>query len=141
MICMSGVYASEAENAVDIVCPGEYYFRSGKHYIRYEEKIAEDSLGTDTRCTFKFCRDRAELTKKGVVNSKLVYEPGKTHIITYSTEYQDFLIGIRTDSLCLTESEHELLLEIDYTMELEYSELNDFHVKVRVSDEPERLLP
>jgi len=140
MICMSGVMASNSEDAVDIICPGEYYFRNGKHFIRYEEKIAEDSLKTDTVCMFKFDKGSAELTKKGIVSSKLFYEPGQTHMINYSTEYGDFLIGIRTDALRLTESEHELILEIDYVVEFESDEKNVFHIKIHVSDEPERVL-
>lgn len=141
MICMSGVMASNAENAVDIICPGEYYFRNGKHFIRYEEKIAEDSLTTDTMCMFKFDRKSAELTKKGIVSSKMYYEPGQTHMMNYATPYGDFLIGIKTDALRLTESEHELMLEIDYVVEFESDEKNVFHVKIHVSDEPERVLP
>lgn len=141
MICMSGVMASDSDGAVDIICPGEYYFRNGKHFIRYEEKIAEDSLTTDTMCMFKFDKDSAELTKKGIVNSKLFYEQGQTHRINYSTEYGDFIIGIRTDAIRLTEEEHELILEIDYVVEFDSAEKNVFHIRIHVSDEPERLLP
>ena len=140
MICMSGVMASNTENAVDIICPGEYYFRNGKHFIRYEEKIAEDSQTTDTVCMFKFDHKSAELTKKGIVSSKMYYEPGQTHMMNYATQYGDFLIGIKTDALRLTESEHELVLEIDYVVEFEPDEKNVFHVKIHVSDEPERVL-
>lgn len=141
MICMSGVMASNSEDAVDVICPGEYYFRNGKHFVRYEEKIADDSLQTDTICMFKFDKNSAELTKKGIVSSKLFYEPGQTHMINYATQYGEFLIGIRTDALRLTESEHEVILEIDYVIEFEADEKNVFHIKIRVSDEPERLLP
>ena len=141
MICMSGVMAADSEGAVDIICLGEYYFRNGKHFIRYEEKIAEDSQTTDTVCMFKFDAKSAELTKKGIVSSKLFYEPGQTHRISYATEYGDFLIGLKTDALRLTESEHELILEIDYVIEFESDEKNVFHIKIHVSDEPERLLP
>lgn len=140
MICMSGVMASASDEAVDIICPGEYYFRNGKHFIRYEEKIAEDSLKTDTVCMIKCDNKSAEVTKKGIVSSKLFYEPGQTHRISYATEYGDFLIGIKTDALRLTESEHELLLEIDYAVEFESDEKNVFHIKIHVSDEPERVM-
>lgn len=141
MICMSGVMASNSDEAVDIICPGEYFYRNGKHFIRYEEKIAEDSLDTDTVCMFKFDNKSAEISKKGVVSSKLFYEPGQTHMINYATKYGEFLIGIKTDALRLTESEHELLLEIDYVVEFDADEKNVFHIKIHVSDEPERLLP
>jgi len=140
MICMSGVMASNSDETVDIICPGEYYYRNGKHFIRYEEKIAEDSLKTDTVCMFKFDSKSAEVTKKGIVSSKLFYEPGQTHRISYATEYGDFLIDIRTDALRLTESEHELILEIDYVVEFESDEKNVFHIKIHVSDEPERVM-
>lgn len=140
MICMSGVMASNSDEAVDIICPGEYFYRNGKHFIRYEEKIAEDSLKTDTICMLKFDGKSAELTKKGIVSSKLFYEPGQTHMINYATEYGDFLIGIKTDALRLTESEHELILEIDYVVEFESDEKNVFHIKIHVSDEPERVV-
>ena len=141
MICMSGVMASNSDETVDVFCPGEYYFRNGKHFVRYEEKIAEDSQTTDTVCMFKFDHKSAELTKKGIVSSKLFYEPGQTHMISYATEYGDFLLGLRTDAIRLTESEHEVILEIDYVVEFESDEKNKFNIKIHVSDEPERLLP
>lgn len=138
---MSGVMASNSDETVDVFCPGEYYFRNGKHFVRYEEKIAEDSQTTDTVCMFKFDHKSAELTKKGIVSSKLFYEPGQTHMISYATEYGDFLLGLRTDAIRLTESEHEVILEIDYVVEFESDEKNKFNIKIHVSDEPERLLP
>ena len=89
---------------------------------------------------FKFDQKSAELSKRGVVSSKLYYEPGQTHMINYATPYGDFLIGIKTDALRLTESEHELMLEIDYVVEFESDEKNVFHIKIHVSDEPERVV-
>ena len=39
--------------AIEVICPGEYYFRNGKHYIIYEELIEEEGINAVTKCTLK----------------------------------------------------------------------------------------
>ena len=33
--------APEGDEPIEIVVPGEYYFRNGSHYLRYEEMLEE----------------------------------------------------------------------------------------------------
>ena len=141
LICISGAVAADTDENVDVFCPGEYHYRNGKHFLRYEEKIDNDSLQVDTVCMLKFNQESAELTKKGVVNSKFYYEPGQEQRVSYATPYGDFVFDIKTDDLRLVESEHELQLEIDYVIQFTTEERSVFHLKIRVSDEPERILP
>ena len=34
------------QEPIEIVVPGQYYFRNGNHYLRYEEILAENSEPT-----------------------------------------------------------------------------------------------
>ena len=34
----------EGDEPIEIVVPGEYYFRNGSHYLRYEEMLDEQEI-------------------------------------------------------------------------------------------------
>ena len=60
------------EEPVEIIVPGEYYFRNGSHYLRYEE-IVEDSR-YPTINYLKMSPKGMEVSKKGVINVHMVFE-------------------------------------------------------------------
>ena len=65
----------DGEEPIEIVVPGEYYFRNGSHYLRYEE-LLEDQ-GDPTINYIKISPRGMEVRKKGVVNTHMVFEQGK----------------------------------------------------------------
>ena len=60
------------EEPIEIVVPGEYYFRNGSHYLRYEELM--DDLGEPTVNYIKISQKGMEVRKKGPVNTHMVFE-------------------------------------------------------------------
>ena len=47
----------EGDEPIEIVVPGEYYFRNGSHYLRYEEILEDDGVvefKTDNKGLFEF---------------------------------------------------------------------------------------
>ena len=62
------------EEPLEIVVPGEYYFRNGSHYLRYEE-VMED-FSEPTINYIKMAPRGMEVRKKGLVNVHLVFEQG-----------------------------------------------------------------
>ena len=46
----------EGDEPIEIVVPGEYYFRNGSHYLRYEEMLDEqgDPNGSPKKRTGKY---------------------------------------------------------------------------------------
>ena len=66
------------QEPVEIVVPGEYYFRNGSHYLRYEE-VMED-FAEPTINYIKISPKGMEVRKKGVVNVHMVFEQGKKNM-------------------------------------------------------------
>ena len=73
------------QEPVEIVVPGQYYFRNGSHYLRYEE-ILED-FAEPTINYIKISPKGMEVRKKGVVNVHMVFEQGKKNMTYYTTPY------------------------------------------------------
>ena len=67
------------QEPVEIVVPGQYYFRNGSHYLRYEE-ILED-FAEPTINYIKISPKGMEVRKKGVVNVHMVFEQGKNDLL------------------------------------------------------------
>ena len=77
---------------MEVITPGDYYFRNGKHFFLYEE-TAEGENET-TRNMIKVTDNYMELTKKGSVSVHMIFECGKKHVTYYHTPYGSLLVGI-----------------------------------------------
>ena len=89
------------QEPVEIVVPGQYYFRNGSHYLRYEE-ILED-FAEPTINYIKISPKGMEVRKKGVVNVHMVFEQGKKNMTYYTTPYGTIEMGIAATNMNLEE--------------------------------------
>ena len=74
--------ADGEQEPLEIVVPGQYYFRNGSHYLRYEE-VMED-FAEPTVNYIKISQKGMEVRKKGVVNVHMVFEQGKKNMTYYT---------------------------------------------------------
>ena len=74
-VCGLQLMEAQGDEPVEIIVPGEYYYRNGSHYLRYEE-MTED-FPEKTVNYIKMSREGLEVRKKGLVNVHMVFEPGK----------------------------------------------------------------
>ena len=84
--------ADGEQEPLEIVVPGQYYFRNGSHYLRYEE-VMED-FAEPTVNYIKISQKGMEVRKKGVVNVHMVFEQGKKNMTYYTTPYGTIEMGI-----------------------------------------------
>lgn len=77
--------------------PAEYYEKNGTHYIFFEEKDPE--TGATVKSTIKFKNQILELTKKGNVTTRMVFEAGQEFITNYITPIGCLQMGILTQSV------------------------------------------
>ena len=56
----------EEQEPIELVVPGQYYFRNGSHYLRYEEILDEGSEPTINY--IKMSPQSMEVRKQGLVN-------------------------------------------------------------------------
>ena len=71
---------NEQNDTIEVISPGDYYFRNGKHFFMYEEVM--EGQKESTRNMIKVRDNYMELTKKGAVNVHMIFEIKKIlHII------------------------------------------------------------
>lgn len=109
------------QEPVELVVPGEYYYRSGSHYLKYEEML--DESGKPTVNYVKISQGGMEVRKKGLVNVHMVFEQGKKNMTYYTTPYGTLQMGIAATSLEFQEDEGGINMKVDYALDM-----NDEHV-------------
>lgn len=92
----------------------EYYTGNGSLYILYEESAGEGE--GITKNMIKLKGRTMELTKKGAVNTHMVFEPGQEHTTLYSTPFGSLPLGIRTETVESVLSEKELRIRAVYSL-------------------------
>ncbi len=141
LVSISGLQtAVDEKETIEVINRGEYYFRGGKHYIRYEENTDEATNTMDTRCMMKISGTQLEIVKKGDVSTRMLFEKGATTISSYSTPIGELTVGITTQSVRVTESDHELSAELFYSLDVNCNLVAECHLTIRVSDSPETIL-
>ena len=88
------------QEPIEIIVPGQYYFRNGSHYLRYEELL--DETAEPTINYIKVSGKGLEVSKKGLVNVHMVFEQGKKNMTYYTTPYGTLQMGISATNLELS---------------------------------------
>ena len=115
--------APEGDEPIEIVVPGEYYFRNGSHYLRYEEMLEDH--GDPTVNYIKISPKGMEVRKKGQVNTHMVFEQGKRNMAFYTTSFGTLEMGIYATNLELKESDSRLDMKVNYSLDLNQEHVAD----------------
>ena len=135
LVTVKGLTTGENhDDSMEIVCNGTYYFKNGKHYIRYEEIMEESmSLISNTlKISDKSGKFRVEVKKKGSIETTLIFEEGQSHIACYDTEYGSFMLGFNASLISVEQDENKINIHIDYAMEMNYEYLSDNKIDISI---------
>lgn len=132
-LTLTGRQRDEAgqENITELSADAEYYERNGSRYILYEEN------GTDTGCIQSVIKlkDRLlELTRKGSVNTRMVFEEGREHIADYITPLGTLQLGIATSSVCSKQAGDCLEIHTDYDLTDRGHILSHCNISIKIQD-------
>lgn len=119
------------ENVTELSADAEYYERNGSLYILYEENEA------DTGCTqsiIKLKDGLLELTKKGAVNTRMVFEEGREHMADYITPLGTLQLGIATSDVCSKQSEDCLNIHANYDLTERGHILSHCNINIKIQD-------
>ena len=132
LIHVSGLQTMDAEGdqePIEIVVPGEYYFRNGSHYLRYEELL--EDFAEPTINYIKISPKGMEVRKKGVVNVHMVFEQGKKNMTYYTTPYGTIEMGIAATNLNLEENDSGLNMKVDYALDMNQEHVADCYLAIK----------
>ena len=119
----------DEQEPIEIVVPGQYYFRNGSHYLRYEEML-DDSAQTTVNY-IKMSSEGVEIRKHGQVNVHMVFEQGKKNKTFYNTPYGTLQMGIAATGLELKESEDDIQMKVDYALDMNEEHVADCYLTVQ----------
>ena len=123
----------EDQEPIEIVVPGQYYFRNGNHYLRYEEMMDDSAVPTVNY--IKMSTEGVEVRKQGQVNVHMVFEQGKKNMTFYSTPFGTLQMGIAATGVELKEEEDNIHLKVDYALDMNEEHVADCYLTVRAQSQ------
>lgn len=135
-ITVTGSQRDEADGELTTVvtAQAEYYTRDRAHYILYDE-ILKDTDSVVKNC-IKLKDGLLELTRKGAISTRMVFQPGQEHMTLYSTPCGALPLGILTETLESDFRENMLQIRAAYTLTSQGMSLskNKIHIKMIFQD-------
>lgn len=131
LITIRGVHTLDHEdNDVEMIVRGDYYQKNGKHYILYEEILegAEERV----KNVIKISSSSMDIIKKGVTNSRMLFEKNKKNLSCYSTPVGNLVIGIQANHFYVEEQENSIKVNVDYSLDINYEHMSDCRICVDV---------
>ena len=131
LITIRGVHTLDHEdNDVEMIVRGDYYQKNGKHYILYEEILegAEERV----KNVIKISPSSMDIIKKGVTNSRMLFEKNKKNLSCYCTPVGNLVIGIQANHFYVEEQENSIKVNVDYSLDINYEHMSDCRICVDV---------
>ena len=121
----------EGENLETVTeVDGEYYLRNGAHYVMFEE--TEAGFTQSTRSMLKVRDRQVELTKKGLIQSNMIFEEDKQYATEYRTPFGMVPMEVKTRNIRLLEEENTLLVQISYELHANEALMADCDIQIQV---------
>lgn len=116
------------------VYEGTYTCLSGTHIISYEE-IFEDENHAPLKgtCLLRMSKEKITISKKGAINTKMVFETGKDFHDNYQTPFGSFPMSIQTNALSITEKKDCIQAKTDYLLNLNDSPVSNCSITITIS--------
>lgn len=119
------------ETVTELSTEAECHERNGSLYILYEEKAEDGSL---TKNIIKHKPRLLELTKKGTVNTYMVFEPGREHMTDYSTPFGLLRLGVLTKSVEARREGDYMEITADYTLTEHKKVISECKIFIRIQN-------
>ncbi|MCD8369278.1 MAG: DUF1934 domain-containing protein [Clostridiales bacterium] len=125
IIRISGLQAlgEGGRDDLEVITTGDYYQKSGKHYIIYDEAV-EGETGS-IRNTVKISPDRLDIRKSGLTSALLSFAQGHKSLTRYVMPMGEMLVGVNTRQVDVMEQEDHLHVSVDYSLDINYDHVSD----------------
>ncbi len=133
LITINGTH-TDSDNITDTVSlkvSGQYFVRGEFTYLIYEEKV--DGSDEIIKSMIKLHDDCAVVTKRGAVDSSMVYKLGEDTFNHYATPYGVLKMDIHTDEIMIIETEDRIDIKIEYYMATKGSRITTCSMEIVVT--------
>lgn len=115
---------------IEVVTVGEYYFRNGHHYVKYDE--VQEGFQGNTINYIKAADHAMEVRKKGISNVHMVFEEAKKNVTYYQTPFGNMQMGISATKVICSETEKNIDIHVDYALEMNDEHVADCFIQVNI---------
>ena len=113
---------------VEVIAKGKHYLKKDKHYLLYEEY--ENDENSKTSNMIKFNNDIVEITRKGQVDGKLIFQENQKKQSLYSTPMGDLLIEVLTKEIEVSDDDDDVNLKIKYQIHVDGNKVSDNEIDI-----------
>lgn len=134
LLTLQGLQFDQREvdaDKIETVTVGDYYKKNGKHYVVYEE--VTEGFEQTTKNRLKISENMLELSRNGLINMHMVFQENKKNLTNYNTPFGQILIGIDTKRIQIEEQTDKIVVDVDYSLDINYEFLSDCHIKIIIS--------
>ena len=134
MLTIKGVqkYPDEAPLETVTEVEAEYFLRGQSCYVMFEE--IQEGFTESVKGMLKIKDGSVELTKKGLIQSHMMFTPDTLCMTEYRTPFGMMLLGVRTKALRILEGDNLIRIEITYLLESEEQVMADSSIQITIRE-------
>ena len=122
---------SNDDEPIEVLSPGTYYYKNGKHYVFFEE-VAEGQQGvTKTQIKWKDS-ELLEVSKKGLSNVHMIFEKNKKNRCYYDSPFGRLNLGIFMTDMLVDEKENYIHIQAEYSLDVNCEPLADCSIQIHI---------
>ena len=124
-------YADQEPEVIELVTEGTMEFTKGGWDISYQESALTGLEGVTT--TFRVEPDKVTLTRKGALNSQMVFQQGVPHDSLYQMPFGALLLTVNATSVFYDIVPDGGVIDLSYNINIENTEAGviDYHLDIR----------
>ena len=124
-------YEDQAPEIIQLVTEGTMEFRSGGWDISYEETELTGLAGVTT--TFRVEPDKVVLTRKGALNSQMIFQKDVVHESLYQMPFGALMLSVKATSIFFDILPDGGVIDLSYNIEIENTQAGviDYHLDIR----------
>lgn len=131
-ITIQNIQHDISEETTENIYSGFYTFHNGSHIVTYEEYIDDEDPGKSTKNLLKFTDSTVEITKKGLIRSKMVFTKNICHKDFYQTPFGTFDMVIDTHDVQIKTGANALHAELHYHLHLNQAPVSLCTIKINI---------
>lgn len=127
-------YDDQEPEVIELVTEGTMEFANGGWDISYEESALTGLEGVTT--TFRVEPDKVTLTRKGALNSRMVFQQGVPHDSLYQMPFGALLLTVNATSVFYDIVPDGGVIDLSYEINIENTQAGviDYHLDIRAKE-------
>ena len=124
-------YGDQEPEVIELVTEGTMEFKQGGWDISYEESALTGLEGVTT--TFRVEPGKVTLTRKGALNSQMVFQEGVPHDSLYQLPFGALMLTVKATSVFYDIVPDGGVIDLSYHINIENTEAGiiDYHLDIR----------